>query len=158
MMIDRFNSGTFVEIGAWKGRSACYVGERIKETGKDIKYYVVDHFKGTKGEVHDFDVDVINGTLYETFLKNIDPLKDYINVLKGDSKDMYVFFPPKSIDLLFLDGSHYYKDVKRDIKLWLPKVKGVIAGHDYDNPEVKKAVDEMLKVKIWNNCVWYADK
>ena len=157
MMIERFDDATFVEIGAWKGKSACYMGERLKESGKNIHYFVVDNFKGSPNEaVHTGDKDVVNGTLYETFCRNIKPLKNYINVIKGDSQKVYKMFDDKSIDMLFIDGNH--EAVKQDIELWLPKVKGIIAGHDYEWESVSSAVKEILpNHKVWNNSVWYVD-
>jgi len=57
-------------------------------------------------------------------------------------------FKDKSLDFVYIDGDHKYDSVKRDIKLFLPKLKltGIIAGHDYNLPcvDVKKAVDEIL--------------
>ena len=37
-----------------------------------------------------------------------------------------------SLDFVFLDASHEYKDVKDDIEHWLPKVKigGTLGGDD----------------------------
>jgi len=51
--------------------------------------------------------------------------------------------------------------VKRDINLWLPKVKkgGILSGHDYGarkQPGVKKAIDEIftdIKVDTFST-VW----
>ena len=164
MMIDRFDKGIFVEIGAWKGRSACYMGEKIKESGKRISYYVVDNFKGNPGsELHSNDPDIINGTLKETFLRNTESLRDYyIRLMEGDSGIMHEHFRDKTISFLFVDGDHSYKAVKSDIQLWLPKMKdnGVISGHDYDNPEVKRAVDELFpERKIWGEgcLIWYVE-
>ena len=161
-MIERFDNANFVEIGAWKGKSACYMGERLKETGKNIRYTVVDNFKGSPTEtVHLQDEEIINGTLFETFMKNIEPLKEFIRVWKGDSNVVYQFFGDNSLMLLFIDGNHTYEAVKRDIKLWLPKVKkgGVISGHDYDLESVKRAVDEIFPDrKIWDKSnVWYKE-
>ena len=36
----------FVEIGAYEGRTACYLAERIAETGKPVHFDVVDTFAG----------------------------------------------------------------------------------------------------------------
>jgi len=160
-MIERFDNANFVEIGAWKGKSACYMGERLRDTGKNIRYTVVDNFKGSPEEIHKRDPEIINGTLYHTFLNNISPLKDYIKVIKGNSEIIYGLFDDNSIDFLFIDGNHEYEAVKQDISLWLPKVKkgGVISGHDYDLESVKRAVDEIFPDrKIWNKSnVWYKE-
>lgn len=158
MMIDRFDEAVFVEIGAWKGKSAAYMGERIKDTGKNIKYYVIDHFKGNRdSDLHKNDEDIINKTLYKTFLKNIDPLIDYINVIKCSSNQGCIMFNNRSIDFLFIDGTHTYRAVKKDIKLWLPKVKKIIAGHDYYLTGVNRAVNELIPNHKVIGDSWYAE-
>jgi len=58
-----------------------------------------------------------------------------------------------SLDYVFIDGDHSYEGVKRDIGLWIGKVKsgGWMGFHDYGmivNPRltgVKQAVDEYFK-------------
>lgn len=72
----------------------------------------------------------------------------------------------KNIHILFIDGSHLYKDVKADIAGWAPKVAqgGIMLFHDY-NPKpvdmkrdptlagVRKAVNEWFAVSD-NNWKW----
>lgn len=59
-----------------------------------------------------------------------------------------------SLDLVFIDADHSYEAVKRDIELWLPKVKpgGILAGHDFDNTEKYgdrfKGVDRAVKERF----------
>ncbi|MHA2342824.1 MAG: class I SAM-dependent methyltransferase [Candidatus Hodarchaeales archaeon] len=51
------------------------------------------------------------------------------------------------LDFVYIDGDHRYEAVKKDIRLYLPKVKtgGILAGHDYTStPDVTKAVDEIF--------------
>ena len=158
MMIEKHDNAIFVEIGAWKGKSAVYMGESIKTSGKNIMYYVIDHFKGNpESPAHKIDPDIINNTLYDTFIKNISPVSEYIRVIKADSKEACIYFSLKQIDFLFIDGSHTYDAVKQDILLWTPKVKGVIAGHDYFFPGVNKAVKEYFpKHKVIGDS-WYVE-
>jgi len=158
-MIEKFNHAIFVEIGAWKGRSAAYMGERIKESKKDIKYFVIDTFKGNPDElIHMSDPDIINRTLYQTFINNIKPLRDYITPLVGDSHLLHNKFNDNSIDFLFIDGDHSFKSVSEDIQLWLPKVKGILSGHDYNWLDVQKAVNETFPYhKIYGENVWYIE-
>jgi len=37
-------------------------------------------------------------------------------------------------DFIYIDGYHDYKSIKRDIKIWWPKLKkgGILSGHDYE--------------------------
>ena len=40
---------------------------------------------------------------------------------------------PNNLDFIYLDGSHTYEDVKKDIELYYPKVRkgGILGGHDF---------------------------
>lgn len=57
-------------------------------------------------------------------------------------------FKDNSIDFIYIDAEHTYESVKRDLDLYLPKLKkgGIIGGHDYHEvwPGVCKAIDEQL--------------
>jgi predicted O-methyltransferase YrrM len=57
-------------------------------------------------------------------------------------------FEDGTIDFIYIDAEHTYESVKRDLELYLPKLKkgGIIGGHDYHEvwPGVCKAVDEKL--------------
>jgi cephalosporin hydroxylase len=77
--------------------------------------------------------------------------------LEGVSQDQQIYDEVRRIldvtehrelDFLFIDGSHYYKDVKKDFEMYAPLVKkgGVIAFHDViidDN-------DTCQVYKFWN--------
>jgi hypothetical protein len=49
-------------------------------------------------------------------------------------------------DLVLIDGDHAYKAVKADIEVAvrLLNLDGLLAFHDYNDPRVKKAVDELI--------------
>ena len=70
-------------------------------------------------------------------------------ILRGISWEMAVHVPDESLDCLYHDCCHEYECVKKDLAVWLPKVKkgGVVAFHDYSNPRygVKIACDEFAK-------------
>ena len=54
---------------------------------------------------------------------------------------------PKGVDFVWIDGSHTYDVVVKDLRLYEPKVRsgGVMSGHDYHSAGVKQAVDEYVK-------------
>ena len=130
----------FVEVGAYKGRSTAFMAVEIINSGKKIKFDVVDHWMGSSE--HNDDIDVQNKTLYETFIKNLEPVSDYLTPIRKDSVDAADEYANNSLDLVFIDASHDYDSVNEDIKAWLPKVKpgGYIGGDDYTWSDVRKAV------------------
>jgi len=59
--------------------------------------------------------------------------------------------------MVYIDAAHDYENVKKDILVWLPKVKqgGIIAGHDVIIGGVKQAVVEIFgNYKQFENTSW----
>lgn len=146
-MVEKFPSGSkFVEIGSWKGMSSAFMAVEIANSGKNIDFYCVDTWEGSvEHELYGIDTS----TLYDTFLDNMSPLQKYYKAIRARSLQAVKQFEDKSLDFIFIDASHEYEDVRDDIIAWLPKLKdgGVIAGHDYLNPDfpgVERAVKEIL--------------
>ena len=143
-----------VEIGVWKGKSVCYAAVESIKQNKNITLYAVDTFEGSPNEPRiQKDLEKLKEketTLREEFLKNIEPVNHIVKMIHMDSISASKQFEDKSLDFVFIDGSHLYEAVLADIQAWLPKVKigGVIGGHDIDGPEefngVRQAVEEVF--------------
>ena len=139
-MVGKFNDAIFVEVGCWEGKSSSFMADKIKNSGRNIKFYAVDIWQDYMQE----------GMLWKAnmdkFLKNTEPLKDYINVIKGDSKEAIKRFEDGTVSFVFIDGNHQYEFVKDDIECWLPKMKkgGMLAGHDTQFEGVTRAINELL--------------
>jgi predicted O-methyltransferase YrrM len=163
--LSKFNKGIFVEIGTWKGQSISYLAHKIQDSRKKIKIYGIDTFEGTPEDYALLnDEELIDGTLFETYLKTINKYSDIITTIKGDSHVVYDRFEDRSIDFLFIDGDHRYEGIKKDLEVWYQKVKigGIISGHDYETTVtcgVRKAVDEAFPVNVFTmgRC-WYYKK
>lgn len=134
----------FVEVGAWKGKSAAYMAVEILNSGKNIKFDVVDTWAGSKE--HATDPSVTNDTLYDEFIANMKPVEGHYQALRMTSLEAAELYPDNSLDLVLIDASHEYEDVRNDILAWLPKVKpgGILAGDDLPWPGVNRAVKELL--------------
>jgi hypothetical protein len=149
LAIDKATDGAkFVEIGAWKGKSAAFAGVEILNSGKAITYYAVDHFLGSEEHRNPvsahYDYATQSGELRGQYLTNIEPVKSIVKTLDMPSGEASKKFKKQSVDFIFIDGSHDFDSVCSDIELWLPKLKpgGMIGGHDYTTHEgVKTAVD-----------------
>jgi predicted O-methyltransferase YrrM len=131
----------FVEIGAYKGRSTCYMAERIRELGLDVKFEVVDTFAGDEhiGTVDswpDFAENLTRAGLLSSII-----VHRCLSLAAADD------FTDGSLDFVFIDATHTYDAVSRDIAAWWPKVKpgGLLAGHDYIHfPGVRAAVNDFV--------------
>jgi predicted O-methyltransferase YrrM len=139
----------FIEIGSWKGRSACFMGVEILNSNKNIKLHCIDHWEGSKEHNNPNKEHNDSNYLYNIFLNNINPLKNIITPIRKNSIEASKMYANNSIDFIFIDGSHDYMSVYNDINYWLPKLKkdGIIAGHDYEwSDDVKSAVHEFFNI------------
>lgn len=149
------NGDIFVEIGSFKGRSSSIMGVNIINSQKDIKFYCVDTWMGSIEHQKDGlaeDEHVVNGELYEEFLKNTVPVKDVISIIRKPSVEAANDFEDNSLSFVFIDASHDYESVKNDINAWYPKMKsgGTLAGHDWNFPPVMQAVKEFAEANNFN--------
>lgn len=134
------NNCRIVEAGIADGASAVYLAEAILNLGKTIdRFYWMDNFSYGK-------FDQIK-TVYTHIIKA--GLGDYIEILSHDSSKKSAVFNGNSLDFVFLDSSHQYKETVKEIKIWYPLLKDgcILSGHDYnseENPGVKQAVDQLL--------------
>jgi hypothetical protein len=87
-----------------------------------------------------------NGILGVTFANIIDALSSinmlrHIALMQEDSSTSALLFDDNSVDLVIIDASHEYENVKSDILSWLPKVKkgGYMVCHDIYSPSVPGA-------------------
>jgi len=160
-VVNKFDSGaTFVEIGAYLGKSTCYLSERILASKKSFKFYVIDNWIGHPSDVNlAKEIKELGGDVYDKFESNMKSagVFNILNTIRGDSSESADRFSDNSVDFVFIDAAHDRDSVKKDISAWLPKVKkgGILAGHDYGNKEtaVKEVVDEFFgdRVKVIDN-------
>ena len=160
-MVEKFpNGSSFLEIGSWKGMSSAYMCIEIINSRKNIQFYCLDTWEGSV-EHRINGIDTSN--LFELFLNNMIPVRNYYKALRTTSLLGSLQFEDESLDFVFIDASHEYEDVKQDISIWLPKVKhgGILSGHDYGNPDfpgVEKAVKENFKVFEIDGPCWIYNK
>ena len=135
------NHGVFVECGAWLGKSSAFLCDNAPP---NISVFIIDHWKGSTGEIESTHSLVKEHSVYDLFLENMGSRK--FNPICKSSIEASKLFVPNSCDVVFIDMEHSYEAVKKDIEAWLPKIKkgGYLAGHDYNVywSGVIQAVDE----------------
>ncbi len=163
MLVERSKDGdTLVEIGTYLGRSALFLGDTIRASGKQVTLLCVDvwpcsyDYGGTS-----FPIEAP----YETFYANVrqSGLTRTIVPLRCPSLSAATFVA-NDLAAVFIDGDHEYEPCLADIKAWLPKVRGggILAGHDFSDafPGVPKAVREVFAdkpIRQMGQC-WIYDK
>lgn len=151
------DGAVFVEIGAFKGKSGAFAGVEILNSGKKITLNLVDHFKGNtehldvKSTWYESELAQNPEYLFELCTKNLEPVKDVVNIIRRSSVQAAKQFKANSLDFIFIDGSHDTVSVCLDIDTWYPKLKvgGIIAGHDYkSHREVEIAVNSRFPIGV----------
>jgi glycosyltransferase involved in cell wall biosynthesis/mannosyltransferase OCH1-like enzyme len=120
-----------IEIG-------CYSGESTSSFA-DVcgKVYAIDPWvEGvslTDGAVRKSGPAWVHPNVEEAFDKR---MGSYLNVKKIKAFDYEVVdnFEDESVDFIYIDALHTEEQLKRQIDMWLPKIKpdGIIGGHDYN--------------------------
>ena len=160
-MVNTFpDNSHFVEVGVWKGMSAAYMAVEIINSGKNIKFDCVDNWEDTELQ-KDIPKDMYDG-LYETFLKNIEPVKHIINPIRCESVKASELYDKESLDFILVDAAHDYDNVLLDLQYWYPKLRpgGIIAGDDLPWEGVTRAVSEFFQndYLTTDNIVWIKQK
>lgn len=157
----------FVEVGSWKGRSAAFMAVEIINSGKKIKFDCVDTWSGTedpeeKASTPEYQNEpaILDNTLYDVFLKNIEKVTHIINPIKMSSTEAAKLYQDESLDFVFIDACHTYNCVDADIKAWLPKIKigGMLCGHDAGYGPIDLAVAHNLPGNKRSGSCWVYTK
>ncbi len=121
--------GTWLEIGAWCGKSAVYLGAAAARGSSVL--YSLDHHHGSEEnqvgwEHHDPTlVDSVDGRLntLPSWQRTIATagLEDTVVGLVGPSSVVAAHFA-QPLDLLFIDGGHGHDVAWADYTAWAPKV------------------------------------
>ncbi len=151
-LIKEHNVKTVLEIGSFVGLSTVWFAERVDMVYAVDPFDAITRVNYLRGEMKEAAMKQ-----YENFLENTKRFGN-IQVFKMTSEQaadhMSMFL---EADLIYIDGSHEYVDVKKDIEMWFPRAKKVLCGDDYTEswPGVRKAVDECgLEVNKSQRC-WY---
>ena len=142
---------TVAEIGSFGGVSSEVLALHCK------KLYCIDTWEDWSG-----DGEIFNQ------MKKFDDMRSlysHIDKLQMEGKEASKKFNDEFFDLVYIDASHWHKDVVEDIKSWLPKVKrgGYLSGHDYkEGIEVFSAVNDFFgqthSITIYPDTSWVIRK
>lgn len=143
------------EIGVRRAVNAAHILELtnvnliLVEPWRPIDFYL------QKGYTQkDFDKNKkIALTALHPYMSRVTIIQDFsVNAAKG--------VLDASLDFVFIDGDHSYEGVVDDIRAWQPKVRenGWLIGHDWNIPDVKRAVEELLPQAVFvrEDKTWYA--
>jgi len=152
----------FVEIGSWLGRSTVFMCEQIQRSKKKIQFDAVDTWEGSPEHAKTLAKLKVQGRdLFADFQRNIARagMTDFVRPVRKLSLAAAEDYADGSLDFIFVDGDHRYGAVLFDLRSWRSKLKfrtGVMAGHDFCYPPVRRAVREVLgsKAKACSKRSW----
>ena len=149
------------ELGLWKGRTILH----ILQNCPDVRYIGVDEWQqrpereGIPGGQTYEQWDMVG---LETHVRKVvSSYSDRCTILKMSTTEASKLVADASLDLVFIDADHSESAVRTDIENWLPKVRpgGILAGHDYDWPTVRKVADEQFtNIATGPDNLWWVRK
>lgn len=121
--------GLIVELGSYYGCSAFSFLQAIKDSGLGISFYAIDTWVGDDYTQNDYKEDIYGAykAINDECFSNTGS-----HMLRMTFDEASLKFEENSIDLLHIDGSHSYEDVKHDFYTWKNKLKSdaVVFFHD----------------------------
>ena len=131
-----------IEIGSFKGRStlALALGSL---SGNNNRVYAIDphlEFRGILGADQAY--------LYKVLVRN--KVGHIVFVVSLKSEQVAMGWQDKNIGLLWIDGDHTYKAVRKDFESWYPYLThdSVIVFHDCNTDGIKKLINEICEQKL----------
>jgi len=140
-IFDNRDIETVIEVGSWLGVSTIWMAENVVDGGK---VYAVDHWKGSwEHQPGRYAYNEVLHRLYEQFLSNVidKGMTERIVPVRMESGEAAAALDVKA-DLIYIDASHEFEPVLRDLEVWYPHLKegGVFCGDDYNWRGVRRAV------------------
>lgn len=148
-----------VEIGVFRGRTACWLGAGAK-SGRGATVYAVDPWD-LPGERYPFQwmntpefphrKMFIKPETREAAFAAVRTLGlDNVQLIQSFSQDVARQWTGPKIAFLFVDGNHEAEHVRGDFAAWAPHLLpgAVIAWDDHDrlsHPDVPRVIDELLE-------------
>ncbi len=155
------------ELGVQKGINLKYLINAIPHLhmiGVDIWADKSVRWDGTKSEDLVHQAENVNSEFYKDLVNFANDNHPRVVLYRHFTNYAHKFVEDNSLDFIFIDAGHEYEDVLEDIHYWYPKLKpgGHIMGHDINQPQVRKAVNEKLGEGTWllakKQKIWYKQK
>jgi len=126
-LMDAMRPSSVVELGTHNGYSFFAFCQAAKALGLDTELYAIDTWEG---DVHSGHYD---NSVYEYVQAVLE--RDYperAHMVRTTFDDARPQFPDGSVDLIHVDGRHFYEDVRHDVETYLPALsdRGVMILHD----------------------------
>lgn len=133
-----------LEVGSWLGKSTRFIADHAP----GALVIAIDTWQGSPEHRNNGEWNRMLPTLYETFLKSCWAYRERIIPIRADSVTALKIVHSHGIkpEVIYLDGSHEYPDVKRDMETILSFFpEADLTGDDFMWPGVERAVKETAR-------------
>lgn len=164
-LIKTNNWTTGAELGVRRGDFS----KAILESNTSVKLILVDIWQG----LPEFGMLNVEGERYDqmeanyqTCLLNVSSFNDRVTIIRRLTTEAASYVEDNSLDFVFIDATHTYDALLKDILAWKNKIKpnGMICGHDYhpffDNGGMIRGVKEAFgdKYTVDAYTCWFGSK
>lgn len=118
---------TLVELGTHWGFSYLCFCQAVQAMGGTTVCHAIDTWKG------DEHAGFYGEEVYSKLKEYHDAhYSAFSQLIRSSFDEAAAYFTPNSIDVLHIDGRHFYQDVKDDFETWAPKLsnRAVVLFHD----------------------------
>lgn len=115
-----------VELGSHYGYSYFAFCQAVRDAGLTTKCFAVDTWQGDEHS-GSYGEDVFAAVQAENR-----QYEDFSTLLRKTFVEALDDIEDGSVDLLHIDGRHFYEDVKNDFEIWIPKLakRAIVLFHD----------------------------
>ena len=126
-LVESHRPRVIVELGSHYGFSYLCFCQQVRDMNLATECYAIDTWQGDEHSGHYTD------EVYDVLKLYHDPnYGKFSRLVRSKFIDALDSFEDGSIDLLHIDGRHFYEDVKEDFESWFPKLsdRAIVLFHD----------------------------
>ena len=126
LLVELLQPRTIVELGTQHGVSYCAFCQAVQELKLPTRCCAVDTWKGDAHATH------YKESVYTDLVEHHRRYEAFSKLLRMSFDQALVQFADASVDLLHIDGLHYYEAVRKDFDTWHPKLsdRAIVLFHD----------------------------
>ncbi len=125
-LVEHLSPKVFVELGTHRGYSYFAFCEAVRNQSTGTACYAVDTWLG------DEHAGAYDGSIFADVSEKNARYYQFSTLVRNTFSAAVEYFGDKSIDLLHIDGRHFYDDVVEDFSTWRPKLTddAIVLFHD----------------------------